>query len=90
MIIREKFIVTGDINDGGIRYFSQMKATPLKITGFSKKSGDRTIYIEAQGEKENIEKFKEILYLGNGFFKVENIERREIELIEKERYFLVK
>lgn len=90
MIVRERFIVTGDINDGGIRYFSQMKAAPLEITGFSKKSGDRTIYIEAQGEPGNIEKFKEVLYTGNGFFKVENIESNKIELIENERYFLVK
>lgn len=90
MIVRERFIVTGDINDGGIRYFSQMKATPLKLTGFSKKIGDGTIHIEVQGEKENIERFKEALYIGNGFFKVENIKIDEIELIENEKNFLVK
>jgi acylphosphatase len=89
-MIREKLIVTGNIADGGIRYFAQMNASALKLTGLSKRGEAGAIHIELQGAKENIDKFQEKLYLGNGFFKVENIVREEIKVIENERNFLVK
>lgn len=89
-MIREKLIVTGNIGDGGIRYFAQMTASSLKLTGLAKRGEVGAIHLELQGEEENINKFIEKLKIGNGFFKVESIEKESMDLIQGERIFVVK
>ncbi|WP_034849573.1 acylphosphatase [Clostridium hydrogeniformans] len=89
-MIRKKLMITGNIGDGGIRYFAQMTASSLKLTGIAKRGEAGAINLELQGEEENIEKFIEKLKLGNGFFKVENIESESMDLVSSERMFLVK
>lgn len=89
-MIREKLIISGNVSEGGIRYFAQMKASSLKLTGYAKRGPEETILIEAQGEEENISKLKEKLKLGNGFFKVTNIESKEIDTIKDEKIFSIK
>lgn len=89
-MVRERLIIKGDIAEGGIRYFAQMKASGLSLSGFSKRGQEGSILIEAQGQREKIEKLKEILKVGNGFFKVSTIESEEIDIIENEKSFLIK
>lgn len=89
-MIRKKLIVTGNIADGGIRYFAQMSASSLKLTGLSKRGEAGSIHIEVQGKEDNIEKFIEKLKVGNGFFKVENIERETLDVISDEKTFLIR
>lgn len=89
-MIREKLIISGNVSEGGIRYFAQMKASALKLTGYAKRGLEGTILIEAQGERENISKLKEKLKVGNGFFEVANIESKEIDIIKDEKIFSIK
>lgn len=89
-MIREKLIVTGKVSEGGIRYFAQMKASSLKLTGYAKRGPEGTILIEVQGEEENISKLKEKLKIGNGFFEITNIESKEIDIIKNEKIFSIK
>ena len=89
-MIREKLIVSGQVAEGGIRYFAQMKASGLSLTGFAKRGAEGTILLEVQGEKNNIEKFKEVLRKGNGFFKVADLMSENISVIENEKIFSIK
>lgn len=89
-MVRKRLIITGEVSEGGIRYFAQMNAARLNISGFSKRGLEGAILIEAQGEEENIEKLKEQLKKGNGFFKVEEIKEEEIEMIPSEKNFTIK
>lgn len=89
-MIREKLIISGNVSEGGIRYFAQMKASALNLTGYAKRGLEGTILIEAQGERENISKLKEKLKVGNGFFEVANIESKEIDIIKDEKIFSIK
>lgn len=89
-MIREKLIISGNVSEGGIRYFAQMNASLLKLSGYAKRGPEETILIEVQGERENINKLKEKLKSGNGFFKVTNIESKEIDIIKNEKFFSIK
>ena len=62
------------------RYSAKEVADSLKITGFAKNEDDGALYIEAEGEKENLEKFLEWCKSGPSLAKVEKLEVTEGEL----------
>jgi acylphosphatase len=51
----------------GFRYYTHRKATELNITGFVQNRPDGSIYVEAEGEKENHDKFIQWCYEGPGW-----------------------
>ncbi|SFC90672.1 acylphosphatase [Clostridium uliginosum] len=89
-MIRERLIISGNISEGGIRYFVQMKSSTLSLSGYVKRGLEGDIIVEAQGEKENIDKLKEKLKIGNGFFKVSEIKAEKIDIVSGEKFFAIK
>ena len=65
--------IIGLVQGVGFRYFTTRKANELKINGFVKNEGDNKVIIEAEGEKNNLEKFIETCKKGYGNSKVEKI-----------------
>ena len=57
MIKHYNIFLSGKVQGVGFRYYTKMKAQELKITGFVKNKADRSVYIEAEGEEENLIEF---------------------------------
>ncbi|MBU5592550.1 acylphosphatase [Clostridium sp. MSJ-4] len=89
-MVRKLLVISGNVQDGGIRYFAQMNASSLKLTGCTRRGSGGTVEIELQGEEANINKLIEKLKAGNGFFTVDNIEVKDIEVNPSEKLFSIK
>ncbi len=49
--------IHGKVQGVGFRFEAMRKAKELRLAGFARNERDGTVYIEAQGDKENLEKF---------------------------------
>ena len=56
------------------RHSAKKKAEELEISGLARNEEDGTVYIEAQGEKENLEKFIKWCRVGPAPASVEKVE----------------
>jgi acylphosphatase len=52
-----KIKVYGHVQGVGFRFNAMRKARELHLTGFARNERDGTVYIEAQGDRENLEIF---------------------------------
>jgi acylphosphatase len=52
-----KLRIHGHVQGVGFRFEAMRKAQDLFLVGFARNERNRTVYIEAQGERENLEKF---------------------------------
>ena len=68
-----KIKVYGRVQGVGFRFFTKQWAEKLKIVGFVLNDKDGSVYIEAYGQKENLEKFLNNCFKGTSFSKVEKI-----------------
>ncbi len=57
MIKSIKINIYGRVQGVGFRYSTLQKANELRITGFVKNRSDGSVYIEADGEPETLDKF---------------------------------
>ena len=57
MIKSIKINIYGKVQGVGFRYCALQKANELEITGFVKNRSDGSVYIEADGETDILEKF---------------------------------
>lgn len=88
-MVRFFLIFSGRVQGVGFRYFAQMNATKLDITGFVRNTSNGNVEIEAQGNEENINKFILILKKGNGFIRVDDYSMKKIETVASEKRFHV-
>ena len=89
-MIRYSIIVTGRVQGVGFRYFAQLTACKLNLTGWCKNLMDGNVQIEAQGNKDNILSFIAAIKAGNNFCKVYDINIRKVEVITNEKNFMIK
>jgi acylphosphatase len=52
-----RITVSGKVQNVGFRYYTVETAKEFNIDGFVKNQLDGTVYIEAEGEKDNLEGF---------------------------------
>lgn len=71
--------IQGIVQAVGFRYSAMEKARELNLTGFVKNEPDGSVYIEAEGEKEDLKKFLEWCYKGPKFSEVEKVEHKDKE-----------
>lgn len=88
-MIRIKVLVSGHVQGVGFRFFTQYEASLLNLTGFIKNLSDGNVYLEAQGDKNNILKFINKIKKGNGFCKVKSISIDELIPIDSDKKFKV-
>lgn len=86
---RIKVLVSGHVQGVGFRFFTQYEASLLNLTGFVKNLSDGNVYLEAQGDKNNILKFINKIKEGNGFCKVKSISIDELAPIDSDKKFKV-
>jgi acylphosphatase len=90
-MVRYSIIVTGRVQGVGFRYFLQLIAYRLNLTGWCKNLMDgTTVEIEVQGLDKNISLFISSIKTGNNFSKVDNINSSTLPIIDAEKKFVIK
>ncbi|NFR87318.1 acylphosphatase [Clostridium botulinum] len=82
--------IFGRVQEIGFRYFSQLAATNLLLTGYVKILYSDEVIMEIQGKQENIDQFINTILNGNKFSKVYDINIDELPLINDEKRFSIK
>ncbi len=72
--------VYGRVQGVGFRYYAQKQAQELKLTGFVKNRPDGGVYIEAEGDADNLEAFILWCETGPSWARVSKVEKQEIPL----------
>ena len=62
------------------RATAQKEAQKLNLTGFAKNEEDGSVYIEAEGEKKNLDKFIKWCNIGPSMARAEKVVISEAEL----------
>ncbi len=73
MVKHLNITITGRVQGVFFRHFSQREAQKLGIKGLVKNLPEGSLYIEAEGEEKNLEKFVKWCKKGPTFAKVEQI-----------------
>ncbi|MBW6409981.1 acylphosphatase [Clostridium weizhouense] len=89
-MVRYLLILAGRIQGVGFRFFSQLKATELSLTGYAQNLDSGNVKIEIQGRQENIDTFISYIMVSNKFAKVMDINVTPIPLISNEKKFKIK
>ena len=74
-----KFLISGEVQRVGYRFFAQRAAARHQVTGYVRNLPDGRVETLAEGALENVEAFKHDLATGPTFAQVENIEEINVE-----------
>jgi len=69
--------IYGIVQGVGFRYFTFKKANLLGIKGFVKNLPDGSVFVDCEGDEENLKFFLEYLKEGPSFSRVDKIELKE-------------
>ena len=72
-MIRYSILVDGRVQGVGFRFFTQLTATNLNLTGWCKNLYDGKVQIEIQGSEDTLNKFISLLKKGNNFSRIDEI-----------------
>jgi len=80
--VKEALLITvsGKVQNVGFRYFVLEKANHFKITGFVNNLANRQVYIEAEGENQNLAEFLHCVSQGPTHAYVEKIDTQESKI----------
>ena len=87
-IIRKRFKFHGRVQGVGFRYRAEKSASIYGIIGWIRNNDDGTVDMEAQGNRDNIEKMIELIKKGN-FIEIEMVEEKNIPLKNDEYGFQI-
>ena len=88
--LRVHIVVSGRVQGVGFRYFTQRVATSLGITGWVKNLPTGEVEIEAQADRETLDKFIEQVRKGPALARVDNITINEIPEVGGEGTFSIR
>jgi acylphosphatase len=84
---RIHIVVRGQVQGVGYRYYCQVQAVRLGLTGFARNKDDGSVEVEAQGSGMAIEEFTHLAALGPKRSIVTGIEREDRPISSKETAF---
>ncbi|HKC63384.1 MAG TPA: acylphosphatase [Pyrinomonadaceae bacterium] len=79
MKIARKFLISGDVQGVGYRFFAQRAAARHQVVGYVRNLRDGRVEALAEGSAEDVEAFKHDLATGPAFATVENVEEINLE-----------
>lgn len=84
----ERFYVIfkGRVQGVGFRFFAQMKAMDLNLTGWIKNCYDDSVEMEVQGPSLDIDEFLDALKEGNGFCHIDHIEITPLPIKDEKKF----
>lgn len=89
-MIRYSILVDGRVQGVGFRFFTQLTAVNLKLTGWCKNLHNGKVQIEIQGPEETVNKFISCLKKGNNFSRVDEMIIDTIPVVENETKYSIK
>lgn len=89
-MLRYYIVVDGRVQGVGFRYYCQMNATNLNLTGWVRNMSNGMVEMEVQGTGHTSAKFISLISKGNYFIKVTSVSKKEIPLIDSETKFKIK
>ncbi len=81
--------IYGKVQGVGFRYYTRKKAIELLISGWVKNMTDGSVYVEAEGEQQNLETFVDWCQLGPEWAHVRKVDRQDIP-VQGFKEFVVK
>jgi acylphosphatase len=77
LIIARRFLVHGQVQGVGFRFFAEDVARRDGLVGFVRNLTDGSVEVVAEGEDEAVSRFERSLYSGPLLARVENVEVKE-------------
>jgi acylphosphatase len=79
MRIARHYLVSGDVQGVGYRFFAQRVAAHHQVVGFVRNLADGRVELFAEGTLEGVEGFKHDIAAGPDFARVEQVEEISVE-----------
>lgn len=89
MKIARKFVIRGQVQGVGYRFFAQRAAARHQVIGYVKNCPDGTVEALAQGFANDVEEFKKDLVTGPKWSAVEHVEEISLEPTSEYSSFLI-
>ncbi|HEY6118636.1 MAG TPA: acylphosphatase [Pyrinomonadaceae bacterium] len=77
--VARKFLIRGDVQGVGYRFFAQRAAARHQVTGYVRNRDDGTVEAWAEGPVENVEAFKNDLATGPQYATVHHVEELNLD-----------
>lgn len=77
--IARKFLIRGDVQGVGYRFFAQRAAAQHQVLGYVRNCPDGTVEAVAEGSPANVEEFKKDLVTGPQWSIVQHVEEIDLE-----------
>jgi acylphosphatase len=78
-MIARKYLISGEVQGVGFRYFAQRSAARHQVKGYVRNLDDGRVEILAEGKDISVEEFKKDLAAGPTFSSVEQVEEIVLE-----------
>jgi acylphosphatase len=79
MKVARKFIVSGEVQGVGFRYFAQRVAAGHQVVGYVRNLPDGTVEAYAEGAPAGVEGFRHDISVGPGHARVSQVEEISLE-----------
>jgi acylphosphatase len=79
MVVARKFLISGEVQGVGFRYFAQRSSAKHQVRGYIKNLEDGRVEVLAEGSPMSVEEFRFDLAAGPVHSRVENIEELVVE-----------
>jgi acylphosphatase len=89
MKVARKFVIRGNVQGVGYRFFAQRAAARHQVIGYVKNCPDGTVEAFAQGSAGDVEEFKKDLVTGPQWSAVEHVEETRLDPTSEYRSFLI-
>ena len=85
-----KIHIKGQVQGVGFRYNARIQAEKKRLTGFITNNHDGSVYIEAEGNLANLEKFITWCEKGSRFAKVDSVDIKKGRLKNYEKFQIIR
>ncbi len=74
MVIARKFIISGEVQGVGFRFFAQRSSARHQVRGYVKNLEDGRVEVHAEGPAADVESFRRDLAAGPRYSRVKGVE----------------
>ncbi len=79
MKVARRFLISGEVQGVGFRYFAQRVAARHQVVGYVRNMPDGSVEAHVEGTPESIETFKHDLSVGPRLSRIEQVEELNVE-----------
>ncbi len=88
-IIARKYLIRGQVQGVGYRFFAQRVAARHQVVGYVRNLADGRVEVVAEGTRENVEGLKHDLAAGPDYGMVEGVEELNLDPLGTYKTFLI-